>query len=109
MTVLLIDALIALTKLVDRGLTAVEQNVRLRATPPGPVVGAQSAGAARGCAASDAGPGGHPIEPTSELLTEAAAEIQNLGQMAYSMRQPWIEGFAAELRDRAATFAAHGD
>jgi len=53
--------------------------------------------------------GGHPVEPTSDMLRDAAAEIQNLAAMAYSTRQPWIEGFAAELRDRAAQMAAHGD
>lgn len=108
MITLAIDALIAIVKTIDRGLSAVENVRRFRPIPPRAVDGeAQPAGAARN--AASAGPGGHPDEPTSELLTEAAAEIQNLGQMAYSTRQPWIEGFAAELRDRAATFAAHGD
>lgn len=55
------------------------------------------------------GAGGHPIEPTSELLQQAAVEIQSLGLMAYSTRQPWIEGFAADLRDRAAQFRAVND
>jgi hypothetical protein len=36
-------------------------------------------------------------------------EIQNLGRMAYSTPQPWIDGFAAELRDRAAQFRAAND
>jgi hypothetical protein len=102
-TTLLIDALIALVKLVDRGMSVVEKNVRLRADCP--VVDAHPAGVGRGSAAS-ANPGG---DPTSELLTDAAVEIQNLGRMAYSTPQPWIDGFAAELRDRAAQFRAAND
>ncbi len=106
MTVLLIDALIALTKLVDRGLTAVEQSVRLRATPPGPVDDAQPAGAARGCAASDAGPGGHPIRSTSQLLNSAAAELT----FQYGERMPAvIRDLRDDLKDRAADLAAAGD
>lgn len=106
MITLLIDAAIAAVKLIDRGFGAVEQSVRHRV--PMPVAGARPAGAG-GLPPSATGTGGHPIEPTSELLNAAAWEIQALGRMAYSATQPWIEGFAAELRDRAAQFAACGD
>jgi hypothetical protein len=76
-TTLLIDALIALVKLVDRGMSVVEKNVRLRADCP--VADAHPAGVGRGSAAS-ANPGGdleswHPSTwPDSELLG-AAAEL----------------------------------
>lgn len=107
---LVIDALIAIVKLTDRGLSAAENVLRFRPSPLGPSDGeAPPAGVDSAVAASAHDSGGHPGEPTSELLTEAAAEIQNLGQMAYSTRQPWIEGFAAELRDRAAQFRAVND
>lgn len=53
--------------------------------------------------------GGHPDEPTSQLLSAAAGELLNLAAMVYSRPQPWAEGMAAELRDRAAQFAAIGD
>ena len=57
MTKILVDALIALTKLTDRGLTAIE-SVRLR-TLPQSVAGAQPAGAGDS-PVSAPGTGGHP-------------------------------------------------
>ena len=113
MTRLMVDALIALTKTFDRGLSAIE-SVRLRAHSPGPVVDAQPAGAGDS-PVSAAGTGGHPDdddyepEPTSDLLTFAAEEIRSLGLMAFARPQPWIEGFAAELRERAKELALQGD
>ena len=107
---LMVDALIALTKLTDRGLSAIT-DVRLRVTSPVPVVDAQPAGAGDS-PVSAAGTGGHPDddpEPTSDLLTFAAEEIRTLGLMAFSRPQPWVEGFAAELRERAKTLASQGD
>ncbi len=105
MTVLLIDALIALTKIVDRGITAVKKNVRLRATSPGPVDGAQPAGAGAACA-SATGAGGHPIRSTSQLLNSAAAELN----FQYGERMPAvIRDLRDDLKDRAAQYAALGD
>ena len=100
---LFFDGLTATVKFVDRIFTAAEQNVRRPGGPP-PVDDAQPARAD-----PRLGAGGHPIENTSELLTQAATEIQGLGRMAFATRQPWIEAFAAELRDRAANLASHGD
>ena len=100
---LFFDGLTATVKFVDRVFTAAEQNVR-RPGAPLPVDDARPAGVA------ETGPGGHhPVESTSELLTQAATEIQGLGRMAFVTKQPWIEAFAAELRDRAANLAAAGD
>jgi len=99
---LLIDGLTATVKFVDRVFTAAEQNVRLRAAPQ-PVDDARPAGVA------ETGPGGQPIESTSELLAMAATEIQNLSRMAFTTPTPWVEGFAADLRDRAAQLWAAGD
>ncbi len=100
---LLIDGLTATVKFVDRLFTAAEKNVRLQSTPR-TVDDAQPAGT---------GPrpsvGGHPIENTSELLAMAATEIQNLSRMAFTTPQPFVETFAAELRDRAAQLYAAGD
>lgn len=99
---LFLDGATAVVKALDRLLTAVD-GVRLQVTPR-PVADARPAGAD-----SETGAGGHPIESTSELLTMAATEIQGLARMAFATRQPFIEGFAAELRDRAAQLAAVGD
>lgn len=104
MTVLLIDALIAVTKLVDRGLTAVEKNVRLRAFSP-PVEDAQPAGA-DDSPQSAPGTGGHPIRSTSQLLNSAAAELS----FQYGERMPAvIRDLRDDLKDRAAEMAAVGD
>ena len=103
MITLLIDGLTAVVKTVDRVFTAAEQNVRLRAAPQ-PVDDAQPAGVV-----PETSPGGHPIENTSELLAMAATEIQNLSRMAFTTPQPFVETFAAELRDRAAQLWAAGD
>ena len=113
MTKILVDALIALTKLTDRGLTAIE-NVRLRAHSPQPVAGAQPAGVGDSpVSAPDTG--GHPDDddddrpPTSDLLDFAAEELLSLAQRVWPTPQPFIEAFAAELRERAQELVDLGD
>lgn len=103
MITLFIDGLTATVKFVDRVFTAAEQNVRLRAALQ-PVDDARPAGVV-----PETSPGGQPIESTSELLAMAATEIQNLSRMAFTTPTPWVEGFAADLRDRAAQLWAAGD
>jgi hypothetical protein len=99
---LLIDGLIAAVKTFDRGMTAVEQGVRHRATPR-PVDDAQPAGAD---SVSANGTGGHPIRSTSELLTNAVTELD----FAYpGAKHAVIWVLQAELTDRAAQFKAVGD
>jgi hypothetical protein len=101
-TVLLIDALIALTKTIDRGLAVVEKNVRRHPTLRGDV-DARPAGAD---ASATAGTGGHPIRATSALLAHAVRELD----YAYPAKLPAvIRDLQAELRDRAANLAAQGD
>jgi hypothetical protein len=100
---LFFDGLTAVVKTIDRVFTAAEQNVRLRAAPQ-PVDDARPAGVV-----PETSPGGQPIESTSELLAMAATEIQNLSRMAFTTPQPFVETFAAELRDRAAQLFAEGD
>ena len=101
---LLIDALVAVTQLADRSITAATDAL-LRANSPQPVVGVPPAGAA--CAAASAGPGGHPT-PTSQLLAQSASHLT------------WIYGppdeapavvsvLQHELRDRAIALAARGE
>ena len=103
MTTLLMDGLIAAVKLIDRGLTAVEKNARLRWNSPLPVADAQPAGAG---ASAASGPGGHPIRLTSELLTHAVRELD----YAFPAKTPAIvRDLMAEMRLRAAEFAAVGD
>ena len=103
MIALFFDGLTAVVKTIDRVFTAAEQNVRLRAAPQ-PVDDARPAGVV-----PETSPGGQPIESTSELLAMAATEIQNLSRMAFTTPQPFVETFAAELRDRAAQLYAVGD
>ena len=118
MTTLLIDALIAIVKLTDRGLSAVE-NVWLRVNSPEPVVATQPTGAGSGCAAS-AGPGGHPDpqwrssvgtwtipdRATSSVLYAAVAQLT----WAFQGNTPAVvRDLQAEMRDRAAQFSAVGD
>lgn len=101
MITLLIDALIALTKTIDRGLTAVENVLRFRPNPPGPSDGeAPPAGA--GCTvAASAGSGGHPDRPTSTLLRHAAQELRAV----YGDRQPAVVSeLISECFDRATYF-----
>lgn len=111
MTKLLVDALIALTKLTDRGLTAIA-DVRLRAHSPQPVVGAQPAGAGD-LPVSAAGTGGQPDDDdrplTSELLEFAAEELLALADRVWPTPQPFTEAFAAELRERAQELVSQGD
>lgn len=104
MITLFVDALIALTKTIDRGLSAVEKNVRLRVTPPEPVETRTPTGTGSTVAAS-AGPGGHSdyipdyaCVATSRLLDSAAMRLLYLGDDH--------NGLAPELRDRAAYFRA---
>lgn len=99
MITLLIDGLIALVKITDRGLTALE-NVR-RQEPPLPVDDAQPAGADDPQPVSAAGTGGHPIYRTSDLLHGAAVRLSFRGDLP--------QNFIAELQDRAAQFRACGD
>lgn len=102
MITLFFDGVTAVVKSLDRLLTAVD-GVR-RPGGPLPVDDAQPAGAG-----PRPGTGGHPIESTSELLAMAATEIQDLARMSFTTPMPWVEGFAAELRDRAAQLFAAGD
>ena len=102
MITLLIDGLIAVAKICDRGMTAVEQGVRHRVAPR-PVADAQPAGAD---SVSANGTGGHPIRSTSELLTNAVTELD----FAYpGAKHAVIWVLQAELTDRAAQFKAVGD
>jgi hypothetical protein len=110
-TILLFDGLIALVKTLDRGMTAVEQSVRRR-FPPRTVDDAQPAGA--GTPPSAAGTGGHPVRDTSELLSISAGFVRSYmfsisasGSSEAFVRE--LEGFVAELRDRAAQLRAVGD
>lgn len=97
---LLIDGLTSVVKILDRALTAVDQNVRRHATLPRRDVGAQPAGVA------ETGPGGHPIRSTSELLYNAVSELD----YAYPERKhAVIIHLQHELADRAALFQAEGD
>jgi len=102
---LLIDALVAVTQLADRSITAATDAL-LRANSPQPVAGVPPAGA--GTAATAADPGGHPATPTSQLLAQSASHLT------------WIYGppdeapavvavLQHELRDRAIAFAARGE
>ncbi len=100
---LLIDGLIAVVKICDRGMTAVEQGVRHRDSPL-PVDDVQPAGA--GTPPSAAGTGGHPIRSTSALLYEAEGQ---LGWLCQGNPSAVIRTLRDELRDRAANLAACGD
>ena len=99
---LFFDGVTAVVKTLDRLLTAVD-GARLQSTPR-TVADVRPAGFD-----PETGAGGHPIESTSELLAMAATEIQDLARMSFTTPQPWVEGFAAELRDRAAQLYAAGD
>ena len=57
---------------------------------------------------SAADTGGHPDRATSELLEEAAGRIEVATQRAWGVPVIMAD-FIAELRDRAASFAAFGD
>lgn len=104
MITLLTDGLIAAVNLIDRGLTAVE-NVWLRETPPVPVEPHTPTGEGCDCAVS-ADPGGHPDRSTSQILNAAAAQLV----WAYNGVSPAIvRDLLAEMRDRAAQFAALND
>jgi hypothetical protein len=106
---LLIDGLIAVVKIFDRGMTAVEQSVRHRESPP-PVVDAQPAGAG---SVSANGTGGHPHRSTSDLLETASSYVAAYrGAVLHVAHGPFLElvdELVDELKDRAAQFAAHGD
>lgn len=104
MITLLIDGLVAAVKLLDRAFTAVE-NVRLRSNSPRAVVDAPPTGEGCDCAVS-ADPGGHPDRSTSQILNAAAAQLV----WAYNGVSPAIvRDLLAEMRDRAAQFAALND
>ncbi len=110
MITLFVDALIALLKVTDRTIAAVEQSVRHRAAPR-PVVDAQPAGA--GTPPSAAGTGGHPIRSTSDLLETASSYVAAYrGAVVHVAHGPFLElvdELVDELKDRAAIFASHGD
>ena len=72
MTALIFDALVALLKVADRGLTAAENVLRRRPTPRAVDGGAPPSGAG---APSAAGTGGHPVRTTSELLGSAVLQL----------------------------------
>jgi hypothetical protein len=57
---------------------------------------------------SAADTGGHPDRSTSDLLEDAADRIARVANRIWGGEAP-IAGFVAELRDRAAAFAAFGD
>lgn len=100
---LLIDGLIALVKLSDRGIAAVENVCR----QPTPRAAADTQPADAGSfPASAPGVGGHPIYSTSELLGCAAGQLA----WVYEDRAPAVvRELQAELIDRAAQFRAAGD
>ena len=100
---LIVDAMIAAVVLTDRGLTAVEKNVRqLRPFPPAVADDVRPAGAGT----PQSSTGGHPIRSTSALLGNAAIELD----YAYPNNLPAIISvLIAELRDRAAHLRAVGD
>ena len=105
MTVLLIDALIALTKTIDRGLAVVEKNVRRHPTLRGDV-DARPAGAD---ASATAGTGGHPIRATSELLEHARYVIVDIFELDKTDGIGPCCLLVRDLADRAAEFKAIGD
>lgn len=97
MTKLLVDALIALVKTVDR---LFPERVSPADSPP-VVADAPPAGAD---ASAASGPGGHPEqETTSSLLLRAAWLIE------LDRDFPHEPNITTGLRDRAAQFAAIGD
>jgi hypothetical protein len=105
MTVLLVDALIALIKMTDRGLTAVE-NVFRRQPTPRAVDGETRPAGAGTQPAQAAGTGGHPVRNTSELLGNAAAQLV----WVYEDRAPAVvRELVDDLIDRAAQLRAEGD
>lgn len=108
MTTLLIDGLIALVKLIDRGMTAVEKNVSHRAAPDD----SQPAGAGE-ILPPNPGTGGNPHRSTSELLDVAASYVRAYrGAVVHVAHGPFLElvdELVDELRDRSAQFAAYGD
>lgn len=57
---------------------------------------------------SATGTGGHPDRATSDLLEDAADRVERVAKRIWGGEAP-IAGFVAELRDRAAAFAAFGD
>lgn len=101
MITLLIDALIAAVKLIDRGLSAVENRVS-PADPPPVVADAQQPTGAGSW--QIAGAGGQPRD-TSEVLHHAARELTHI----YGNRMPAVIcGLVAELRDHEAQLRAVG-
>lgn len=114
MTVLIVDALIALIKMTDRGLTAAENVFRRQPTPR--AVDGETRPAGAGIQpAQAAGTGGHPVRDTSELLSISAGFVRSYmfslsanGSSSEAFVRE-LEGFVAELRDRAAQLRAVGD
>ena len=79
------------------------------AAPPAVEEVAPPSGAGHMASASRTGTGGHPVRSTSELLDDAAHRITRAATSIGSADNPLIQEFVAELRDRAASFAAFGD
>jgi hypothetical protein len=108
---LLIDGLIAVVKICDRALTAVEQGVRHRVAPR-PVVDAQPAGAGDS-PVSATGTSGHPHRSTSELLDTAAGYMRAyrlaVMHVTHGPFLQLVDELVDELKDRAAQFSAIGD
>ncbi len=102
MITLLLDGLIAVVKLVDRGVSVVEKNVRRRLPP------------AAAQPAAGHPPAGHSRDvDTSELLTTSARYIHAFrNTVTHTANGPFLvalDEHVTILRDRAAQFAAIGD
>ena len=109
MTTLLIDGVIALIKMTDRGLTAVENVFRRQPTPR--AVDGETRPAGAGIQpAQAAGTGGHhPIRSTSELLEHARYVIVDIFELDKTDGIGPCCLLVRDLADRAAEFKAIGD
>ena len=85
------------------------QTCDISGCPPAVDDVAPPTGAGHMASASRTGTGGHPVRSTSELLDDAAHRITRAATSIGSADNPLIQEFVAELRDRAASFAAFGD
>ena len=85
------------------------QTCDISGCPPAVDDVAPPTGAGHMASASRTGTGGQPVRSTSELLNDAAHRITRAATSIGSADNPLIQEFVAELRDRAASFAAFGD
>ena len=108
MTTLLIDGVVALIKMTDRGLTAVE-NVFRRQPTPRAVDGETRPAGAGTQPAQAAGTGGHPIRSTSELLEHARYVIVDIFELDKNDGIGPCCVLGRDLANRAAQFRAEGD